>query len=66
MRRFGVVPIVFNAVNDTLIFVAITYHMLSHTVIGDGWRARARSFFEADGLPNFSKALLRGGQLYYL
>ena len=55
-----------NAVNDTLIFIAITYRILSCSVVGDSRSARARSFFEADGLPRLSKALLQGGQLYYL
>ena len=65
-RPFGIAPIMLNAVNDTLIFVAITYRILSHSVVGNNWSARARSFFEANGLPRMSKALLQGGQLYYL
>jgi hypothetical protein len=65
-RPFGIAPIMLNAVNDTLIFIAITYRILSYSVVGNSRSARARSFFEADGLPRLSKALLQGGQLYYL
>ena len=66
IHAFGFVPIVINAVNDTLIFVAISYKILTDTTLGDTWRARARSFYAANGLPRLSKALLQGGQLYYL
>ena len=66
MHTFGFAPIVINAVNDTLIFVAISYKILTYTTLGDTWRARARSFYAADGLPKLSKALLQSGQLYYL
>jgi hypothetical protein len=66
VRPFGIVPIMLNAVNDTLIFAAITYRILSYSVVGDSWSARTRSFFEADRLPRLLKVLLQGGQLYYL
>ena len=66
VRPFGIVPNMLNAVNDTLIFAAITYRILSYSVVGDSWSARARSFLEADRLPRLLKALLQGGQLYYL
>jgi hypothetical protein len=66
VRSFGFAPIVINAVNDTLVFVAISYKIVSNTAVGNGWRACVSSFFRADGLPILSKALLQGGQLYYL
>jgi len=59
------VPVFLNAINDTLIFLAISYNIISYTIIGDSWRARAKSFFRADGLPRLSKSLLQSGQLYY-
>jgi len=63
---YGSAPIILNAVNDTLIFIAISYRILMHTAYpGDSWWARAKLFFTADGLPRLSKALLQGGQLYY-
>jgi len=63
VRSFGFAPIVLNAVNDTLVFVAISYKIVSNTAVGNGWRACVSSFFRADGLPILSKALLQGGQL---
>jgi hypothetical protein len=65
VHPFGFTPIVLNAVNDTFILIAISYQILSYTIVGDNLSARARSFFVADGLPRLSKALLQGGQLYY-
>ena len=66
VKSFGFAPIVLNAVNDTLVFVAISLRIVSYTTIGDSWKVRVRSFFVADGLPRLSKALLQSGQLYYL
>jgi hypothetical protein len=65
VHPFGFTPIVLNAVNDTFVFIGISYQILSYTIVGDNLSARARSFFVADGLPRLSKALLQGGQLYY-
>jgi len=65
VRSYVSVPVFLNAINDTLIFLAISYHIISYTIIGDSWSARAKSFFRADGLPKLSKGLLQGGQLYY-
>ena len=65
-RSYNSVPVVVNAINDTLIFLAISYHIISYTIVGDTWSARAKSFFSADGLPKLSKSLLQSGQLYYL
>ena len=66
VRSYVFVPVVLNAINDTLIFLAISYYIGSYTIVGASWGARAKSFFRADGLPRLSKALLQGGQLYYL
>ncbi|KIM78349.1 hypothetical protein PILCRDRAFT_75720, partial [Piloderma croceum F 1598] len=65
VRSFSSVPIIFNAVYDTLIFLAITFRIISYAIIKDSQSARARSFFRGDGLPRMSKALLQSGQIYY-
>jgi hypothetical protein len=57
--------VVLNAVYDTLVFLAISYRIISYTIIGDSWSARVKTFFGANGLPRLSKGLLHGGQLYY-
>ncbi|KAF7972951.1 hypothetical protein HWV62_16520 [Athelia sp. TMB] len=50
---------------DTLVFLAISYRILSNAMVGDTWRERARSFFKGEGLYGLSKGLLQSGQLYY-
>lgn len=59
-------PIALNAINDTLIFLAISFRIISFSVAGETGRDKLRSFISGDGLPQLSKGLLQGGQLYYL
>jgi len=59
-------PVVANAIYDTLVFLAISHHIVSYTAIGDIWSARAKSFFTADGLPRLLRVLLQSGQQFYL
>jgi hypothetical protein len=54
------------AVNDTLIFLAISYRMMSLSAVDGPWTARAKSFFTGDGMYRLSKSLLHSGQVYYL
>jgi hypothetical protein len=63
---YGSAPIVLNAVNDTIIFIAISVRLVSFTSTSDSFVARIKSFWLGDSLPDLSRALLRGGQLYYL
>jgi hypothetical protein len=60
------VPIILSAANDTLIFLAISYRMLSLSMVGNTWSARTRSFFTGKGLHQLSKSVLQSGQAYYL
>jgi hypothetical protein len=60
------IPIVMTAVFDTLVFLAISYRMVSVALSDNTWGARAKSFFRGDGLHRLSKALLQSGQAYYL
>jgi hypothetical protein len=53
-------------VNDTLVFLAISYRMTSFAMVNSTWRARTKSFFTGDGLYYLSKVLLQSGQVYYL
>jgi hypothetical protein len=55
-----------HAIYDTLVFLAISFRILSYTVVGDTFEARVKSFFRGTGLPNLSRSILQGGQLYYL
>ena len=63
---FTTIPIILTAAFDTLVFLAISYHMVSISMGGNSWSARVRSFFTGDGLHHLSRSLLQGGQAYYL
>jgi hypothetical protein len=65
-ERFGSVPILLNSIMDTLVFIAISFRIVSCSLVGDTFSARMRSFFRGDGLPSLSKSVLQGAQLYYL
>ncbi|KAF7335938.1 hypothetical protein MSAN_02307200 [Mycena sanguinolenta] len=53
-------------INDTAVFLAITYRVLAHTIVGDSSMARLRVFLGGEGLSTLSQALLRSGQHFYL
>ncbi|KAF7335928.1 hypothetical protein MSAN_02306100 [Mycena sanguinolenta] len=54
-------------INDTAIFLAITYRILSNTIAADSPWARLRVFFGgATRLSALSQALLQSGQHFYL
>jgi len=59
------IPILLTAVNDTLVFLAISYRMVSIAMVKSTWRAWIKSFFTGDGLLYLSKVLLQSGQVYY-
>jgi hypothetical protein len=59
-------PVILNAINDTLIFIAISVRLVSLTSTSDSFSARIKSFWLGDGLPALSRSLLQGGQLHYL
>jgi tetrahydromethanopterin S-methyltransferase subunit C len=66
LEHFGALPVFLNSFMDTLIFVAISFRIISYSLVGDTFNARMRSFFRGAGLPSLSKSILQGGQLYYL
>jgi hypothetical protein len=65
-HSYTFVPIIVTAVNDTLVYVAISYRLATISMVSGTWRARAKSFFTGNGLHSLSKALLESGQVYYL
>lgn len=65
-HNFTSVPSLLTAVNDTLVFLAISYRMMRFSLTGSSWKARAKSLLWGEGLNHFSRALLRSGQAYYL
>jgi len=64
-HTYTTVPIILTAVNDTLVFLAISYRLVSLSMVNSTWSSRARSFIGGDGLHHLSKALLQSGQAYY-
>jgi hypothetical protein len=66
VHTYNAVPILLTAVNDTFVFLAISYHMVRSATVESTWRARTKSFFTGEGLLYLSKALLQSGQVYYL
>ncbi|KAG2119202.1 hypothetical protein DEU56DRAFT_137488 [Suillus clintonianus] len=54
-------------INDSTVLTAISYRILRNCVLEDSFKARVRTFVGGGGsIPHLSKALLRGGQHYYL
>ena len=55
-----------SAVNDTLIFLAVTYRLVFFYAEAGSWSSRVRSLFSGAGMGQTAKLLLQTGQLYYL
>ncbi|KAJ7745431.1 hypothetical protein DFH07DRAFT_942848 [Mycena maculata] len=53
-------------VNDTVIFFAINYRILAHTTMADSAMDHIRIFFGGQQLSKLSRALVKGGQHFYL
>jgi hypothetical protein len=58
----GIIP----AANDTLIFLAISWRMISNAHIDYTLKNGLRALIFGDFMPKFSRALLQDGQIYYL
>ena len=50
---------------DTVVFLAISWRLLSDLKTGISWKSRMASFLTGTGMFKLSRALLRNGQLYY-
>ncbi|TFK50407.1 hypothetical protein OE88DRAFT_1660773 [Heliocybe sulcata] len=66
VKSFSSVGIIINGVNDSLVFLAISWHLLTSHLVETKWSDRARSFFRGTGFNGLSRSLLQGGQAYYL
>jgi hypothetical protein len=53
-------------IGDSAVFFAITYRILSYTVVEEDLKRRINAFTSGSGLSRLSHALLQGGQHYYL
>jgi len=53
-------------INDTVIFLAINYRIMSYTIVADSPKDLIRAFFGGRQLSTLSRALVRSGQHFYL
>ncbi|KAJ7277425.1 hypothetical protein C8J57DRAFT_1309187 [Mycena rebaudengoi] len=53
-------------INDTIIFIAISWRMFQNAHVDNGLTANMKTFMTGEYLLPFSKAVLQDGQLYYL
>jgi len=65
VKSFGSAGIIATAVNDTLVFLAISTQLVMYT-LADSWSSRLKAFMKGKGLGRVSKTLLHSGQLYYM
>ncbi|PBK78587.1 hypothetical protein ARMSODRAFT_925021 [Armillaria solidipes] len=66
VKPFSSTGTIISTVNDTVIFIAISWRLLETTTYDDSFKGRIRSFVHGKGLPAFSRSLLQSGQEYYL
>jgi len=57
---------VITLVNDTLVFLAITWNLMGHAYVNNSIRTGFRILAFGEYMPALSKALLQDGQAYYL
>jgi hypothetical protein len=62
---YGSLPVGLSTFFNTFVFIAISLRIVSYSIVGDTFAARVKSFIRGDGLPSFSRSLLRCGQCYY-
>lgn len=55
-----------STVNDSLVFLAISLKLMSNNSPDKSFTGRFKTFFRGNGMTSISKALFKGGQIYYL
>ncbi|KAJ7883270.1 hypothetical protein B0H13DRAFT_1629112 [Mycena leptocephala] len=53
-------------IHDTVIFLAISWRLFGNSHVNHGFTGNIRAFVTGEYLPQFSKAVLKDGQLYYV
>ncbi|KZP05103.1 hypothetical protein FIBSPDRAFT_1054285 [Athelia psychrophila] len=64
--KYFMLPSISTFINDTLIFLAITFRLCSNALIDESWRSRFLSVVKGKGMYRLSRSLLLSGQIYYL
>lgn len=58
--------LIMGLINDSAVVAAISYRIVKNCAAGDSFEVRLRTFMGSGSIPQLSKALLQGGQHYYL
>ena len=68
LPRYGQVATILPLINDTLVFLAITYRLTGRQLISTSTKREHwfRVLVKGEYIPDFSRAVLRDGQAYYL
>ncbi|PPQ98316.1 hypothetical protein CVT26_013635 [Gymnopilus dilepis] len=66
LEGYVVAAAIIPLVNDTLVFLAISFRLMSNTQRETTLKGGVRTLLFGTYLPSFSKAFLQDGQLYYL
>lgn len=70
VKSFASTAVIVSTVNDSLVFLAISFRLLSNNNEELSTKDRVRLFFstsgKGNGLSSISNALFQGGQVYYL
>ncbi|EIM79593.1 uncharacterized protein STEHIDRAFT_19373, partial [Stereum hirsutum FP-91666 SS1] len=66
VKPYSSAGLVINGCSDTLVFLAISWRLVTSSLANDPIKARVHQFYSGDGLPRLSKKVLQSGQLYYL
>lgn len=65
--KYNSLPSYSTFVNDTFVFLAITYRLAADAALAEGsWRSRLLAVIKGKGLHRLSRSLMKSGQLYYL
>ncbi|KZP33070.1 hypothetical protein FIBSPDRAFT_1036230 [Athelia psychrophila] len=63
--KYFALPSVSSFVNDTLIFLAISYRLAANAATEQNWRSWILSITKGKGLYRLSRSLMQSGQAYY-
>lgn len=66
VKPFSSAGVIISTVNDTLVFIFISWRLLESAPLEGALTHRAKLFLRGAHLPAFSRTLLQGGQEYYL
>ncbi|EPQ51305.1 hypothetical protein GLOTRDRAFT_49043 [Gloeophyllum trabeum ATCC 11539] len=66
VKSFSSSSIIVGGIFDSLVFLTISYRLLTTNLVEETWSSRLNSFLSGSGFTRLPAALLQGGQMYYL